>query len=94
MAETQIKISLIIATWNSGSTIDDTLSSILEQKYGNTEVIVIDGKSTDNTLDIVREYEGRFGGRLKWISEPDRGLYDAMNKGIAMATGDVVGICI
>ena len=46
MAETQIKISLIIATWNSGSTIDDTLSSILEQKYGNTEVIVIDGKST------------------------------------------------
>lgn len=92
MAETQIKISLIIATWNSGSTIDDTLSSILEQKYGNTEVIVIDGKSTDNTLDIVREYEGRFGGRLKWISEPDRGLYDAMNKGIAMATGDVVGI--
>lgn len=92
MAETQIKISLIIATWISGSTIDDTLSSILEQKYGNTEVIVIDGKSTDNTLDIVREYEGRFGGRLKWISEPDRGLYDAMNKGIAMATGDVVGI--
>lgn len=92
MAETQIKISLIIATWNSGSTIDDTLSSILEQKYGNTEVIVIDGKSTDNTLDIVREYEGRFEGRLRWISEPDRGLYDAMNKGIAMATGDVVGI--
>jgi len=92
VAETQIKISLIIATWNSGSTIDDTLSSILEQKYGNTEVIVIDGKSTDNTLDIVREYEGRFEGRLRWISEPDRGLYDAMNKGIAMATGDVVGI--
>ncbi|WP_305152523.1 glycosyltransferase, partial [Paramuribaculum intestinale] len=87
-----MKISVITATWNSGVTIGQTLESVLRQGYRDVEVIVIDGQSTDNTLDIVREYEGRFEGRLRWISEPDRGLYDAMNKGIAMATGDVVGI--
>ncbi len=65
---------------------------MLRQGYRDVEVIVVDGGSSDNTMEIVREYEGRFEGRLRWISEPDRGLYDAMNKGIALATGDVVGI--
>ena len=85
-------ISIIIATWNSAGTIRDTLESLYSQRWKDVEVVVIDGQSTDNTLDIVKEYEARFDGRLKWISEPDRGLYDAMNKGLAMATGDVVGI--
>lgn len=85
-------ISVIVATFNSASTIGSTLESLLSQTFENIECVIVDGGSKDNTVGIVREYEGRFGGRLKWISEPDRGLYDAMNKGIAMATGDVVGI--
>lgn len=85
-------ISVIIATWNSAKTISNTIESIYRQTWKEIEVIVIDGNSTDNTIEIVKEYEERFGGRLRWISEPDRGLYDAMNKGLAMATGDVVGI--
>lgn len=52
----------------------------------------MDGGSTDNTMEIIREYEPRYNGRLRYISEPDKGLYDAMNKGIRMATGEVVGI--
>lgn len=84
--------SVIVATHNSAVTLRDTLESLCKQTWEGVEVIVIDGQSTDNTLDIVKEYEARFDGRLKWISEPDRGLYDAMNKGLAMATGDVVGI--
>lgn len=85
-------ISIITATYNSGATLRDTCDSILNQSYRDIEYIVVDGQSKDNTLDIIREYEPRFGGRMKWISEPDKGLYDAMNKGIAMATGDVIGI--
>ncbi len=85
-------ISIITATYNSGATLRDTFESVLSQTYKDIEYIVVDGKSKDNTLDIVREYEPRFGGRMRWISEPDKGLYDAMNKGIAMATGDIIGI--
>lgn len=85
-------ISILTCTWNSEDTIADTINSILRQTYHKIELIVIDGQSTDNTIDIVKKYEKRFEGRLKWISEPDHGLYDAMNKGLAMATGDVVGI--
>lgn len=85
-------ISVIVATFNSASTIGSTLESLLSQTFENIECVIVDGGSKDNTVGIVREYEGMFGGRLKWISEPDGGLYDAMNKGIAMATGDVVGI--
>ena len=85
-------ISIITATYNSGATLRDTIESILAQTYKDIEYIVIDGVSKDNTLEIIHEYEPRFYGRMKWISEPDKGLYDAMNKGIRMATGDVIGI--
>lgn len=85
-------ISLITATYNSGATIEDTLKSVLSQTYKNIDYWVVDGDSKDNTMDIVRQYEPLFGGRLHWISEKDRGIYDAMNKGIANCTGDVVGI--
>lgn len=87
-----MKISVITATYNSGKTLRDTIESVLNQDYPDIEYIIIDGASKDNTTDIIREYECRFNGRLKWISEPDKGIYDAMNKGIAMATGDIVGI--
>ena len=87
-----MKISIITATYNSASTLRDTLDSILGQTYRNIESIIVDGGSKDGTLDIIREYEPRFGGRMLWSSEPDKGIYDAMNKGILMASGDVVGI--
>lgn len=87
-----MRISVITATYNSGRTIGDTLESVLRQTYKDVELIVVDGASRDDTMDVVRRYEPRFGGRLHWTSEPDRGIYDAMNKGIARATGDVIGI--
>ena len=86
-----MKISIITATYNSGKTVRDTFKSVLMQNYDNYELIVVDGGSKDDTVEIIRLYELIFDGRMKWISEPDRGIYDAMNKGIAMATGDVVG---
>lgn len=87
-----MKISIITAAWNSGATIRDTIESVLNQTHLDIEYIIVDGASKDDTLDIIREYEPRFGGRMRWISEPDKGIYDAMNKGISMATGDVIGI--
>lgn len=87
-----MKISIITATYNSGATIRDTLESVLAQDYDNLEHLIVDGCSTDNTLDIVQEYEPRYNGRLKWESGKDNGIYDAMNKGIARATGNVIGI--
>lgn len=87
-----LKISVITATWNSGKTLCDTIESVLRQNYANIEHIIVDGGSSDDTLDIVRRYEPQYCGRLKWTSGKDRGIYDAMNKGIAMATGDVIGI--
>lgn len=87
-----MKISIITATFNSGLTIRDTIQTVLSQKYSDYEHIIVDGNSNDNTLDIIREFEPVYKGKLRWISEPDRGLYDAMNKGINMATGDIIGI--
>lgn len=87
-----MKISLITVTYNSAKTLPDTIQSVLSQSYSNIEYIIIDGASQDNTIDIVKEYEPLFNGRIGWISERDDGLYDAINKGIAMSTGDVVGI--
>lgn len=87
-----LKISIITATYNSGKTIKDTLSSVLNQSYKNYELIIKDGGSNDNTVEICREYENLFEGRLKVISEPDKGIYDAMNRGIDNASGDIVGI--
>lgn len=87
-----MKISIITATYNSGRTVGGTFNSVLTQSYDDYELIVVDGGSTDDTVDIIRQYEPIFDGKMKWISEPDRGIYDAMNKGIRMATGDVVGI--
>ena len=87
-----MKVSIITVTYNSGRTLSDTLESVLRQTYTDIELVVVDGLSTDNTMEVVRQYEPKFGERMRYISEKDQGLYDAMNKGISMATGDVVGI--
>ncbi|SCZ27839.1 Glycosyltransferase involved in cell wall bisynthesis [Pseudomonas sp. NFACC48-1] len=84
-----MKISIITVCYNGVDTIRDTIESVLAQQYKNIEYIIVDGASKDGTLDIISEYEGRIA---KVISEPDKGIYDAMNKGVWAATGDYVGI--
>jgi glycosyltransferase len=83
-----MKISIITATYNSSATVRDTLNSIARQQFPDIEHIIVDGLSKDNTLEIVKE----FGHVAKVISEKDAGIYDAMNKGLKLATGDVIGI--
>lgn len=87
-----LKFSIITVSHNSVITIQNTIKSVLAQIYPNIEYIVVDALSQDNTVAILKEYEPKFLGRMRWISEPDKGMYDAMNKGIRLATGDVVGI--
>ena len=87
-----MKISLITATYNSAETLRDTMQSVLDQTFKDVDYIIVDGGSKDGTIDIVKEFEPRFEGRLRWVSEPDKGIYDAMNKGVKMAQGEVVGI--
>jgi glycosyltransferase involved in cell wall biosynthesis len=84
-----MKISIVTVTYNSDETIRDTIESILSQDYPNIEYIVIDGGSKDGTIEIIESYGSQIS---KFISEPDRGMYDAMNKGIRLATGDIIGI--
>lgn len=87
-----MKVSIITVAYNSARTIADTIESVLSQTYSNIEFLIIDGQSTDNTIEIIKKYQNRDKRAFKWISEKDNGLYDAMNKGIRMATGDIVGI--
>ncbi len=84
-----MKVSVITVTYNSEKYLEDCILSVLKQRYQNIEHIIIDGKSTDNTLNIIRRYENRIA---KFISETDRGMYDAINKGMQMATGEIIGI--
>lgn len=82
-----LKISVITVCYNSAETIEQTICSVLDQSYVNVEYLIIDGGSCDGTVDIIRKYEDRIA---YWVSEPDQGIYDAMNKGIAEATGDII----
>ena len=84
-----MKISIITVCFNSQDTIRDTIESVFAQSYPDVEYIIVDGASSDNTLSIIQEYQGRIS---KVVSEPDQGIYDAMNKGVALASGDVVGV--
>lgn len=85
-------LSIITATYNSADTLTDTLESVLAQTFTDYELIIVDGQSTDGTLEIIERYAPRFEGRLRVVSEPDQGIYDAMNKGIRMCRGEVVGL--
>ncbi len=84
-----MKVSIITVCFNSRDTIEDAIKSVLSQSYPDIEYVVIDGGSTDSTVEIIKKYEGRI---TKFISEPDKGIFDAMNKGLGMATGEIVGI--
>ena len=87
-----MKISIVTTTYNSAKTVEETIQSVLSQDYEDFEHIFVDGVSKDDTLRIIEKYREQYKGRLKIISEPDKGIYDAMNKGIKMATGDVIGL--
>ncbi len=82
------KFSIVIPSFNSANTIAKTISSILDQKYPNTEIIIVDGDSNDSTIEILQSFKEQ----VKFISEPDKGIYDAMNKGINLAKGELIGI--
>ena len=84
-----MKITIITICYNSAATLEKTILSVASQSHKNIEYIVVDGNSSDGTLDIINKHQASIS---QWISEPDKGLYDAMNKGIAMATGDLIGI--
>lgn len=84
-----MKVSIITVCYNNESTIKDTIESVLEQSYQDIEYIIVDGASTDNTIPVINSYKDRIS---KFVSEPDEGMYEAMNKGIRMASGDVIGI--
>jgi len=84
-----MKVSIITTVFNNKKTVEDAIKSVLSQSYPNIEYIVIDGGSTDGTVDIINQYKDKIA---KFISEGDRGVYDGMNKGIDMATGDIIGI--
>lgn len=82
-----MKVSIVTVAYNSAKTIQQTIESVLSQDYDNIEYIIVDGGSKDGTQEIIKKY----GDKIKWISEPDKGIYDAMNKGLKLATGDIVG---
>lgn len=84
-----MKVSLITVTYNSALTLQDTIDSVAKQDYPDIEYIVVDGRSKDGTVELIEKNQNTIS---HWISEPDSGLYDAMNKGIQLATGDIVGI--
>ena len=84
--------SIITICFNSEKTIERTIKSVLTQTFADYEYIIVDGGSRDSTLDIVKKYEPLFEGRMKWKSESDRGIYDAMNKGIMRSSGTIIGI--
>lgn len=86
------KISIITVCYNAEKTIEDTIKSVLKQKYDNYEYLIIDGLSKDKTLEIAKSYEAKFKGKMRIISEKDKGMYDALNKGINLSTGDIIGI--
>jgi len=95
LTNTELKFSIVTATYNSEKTFDDTIKSVLNQTVCPYEYIVVDGNSSDKTIEIIEGYREEFekkGIILKVSSEPDEGIYDAMNKGIRLSTGDIVGI--
>ena len=87
-----MQLSIIICTYNSAGRLEKTLDSILSQNGEDFEVVIIDGASTDGTVEIIKDYESKFAGKLRWISEKDSGIYEAMNKGVKMAQGEYLNV--
>ena len=88
MNKKYLKISIITPNYNGGKYLEATIKSIISQNYPNLEYIIIDGGSTDNSIDIIKKYEKHIN---YWTSEPDNGLYDALSKGLSISTGKIMG---
>lgn len=87
------KVSVVTTTYNDIENLKRILAEVKKQTYPNIEHIIVDGGSTDGTVDLLKELEEKEPGRISWMSEKDNGIYDAINKGIRMATGEIVGCC-
>ena len=87
------KVSVVTTTYNDIENLKRILAEVKKQTYPNIEHIIVDGGSTDGTVDLLKELEEKEPGRISWMSEKDNGIYDAINKGICMATGEIVGCC-
>ncbi len=87
------KVSVVTTTYNDIENLKRILAEVKKQTYPNIEHIIVDGGSTDGTVELLKELEEKEPGRISWMSEKDNGIYDAINKGIRMATGDIVGCC-
>ncbi len=87
------KVSIITTTYNDKENLKKIIAQVKKQDYDNIEYVIVDGGSADGTREVIAEAEAYFGDRLKWISEKDKGIYDAINKGIRLSTGDILGCC-
>lgn len=87
-----MRLTILTINLNNASGLEKTMRSVLTQSFKAFDYIVIDGASTDGSIDVIKHFEPKFDGRLKWVSEPDSGIYNAMNKGLHMATGDYIQI--
>lgn len=87
------KVSIITTTYNDKENLKKTIAQVKNQDYDNIEYVIVDGGSTDGTREVIEEAAEYFGDRLVWISEKDKGIYDAINKGIRLSTGDILGCC-
>lgn len=92
MCHIKLKVTLVLTCYNSKYHLKGTIGSILKQTYDNLEIVIIDGGSTDGTVEIIKKFETDYKSQysIKWISEPDNGIYEAMNKGYCMSTGDII----
>lgn len=84
-------VSIITVTYNSSADLKESLDSLILQDYPNIESVIIDGKSADDTIDVIKDFSEKFHGSVKWISEKDNGIYDAINKGLKMSSGEIIG---
>lgn len=87
------KVSLLLTTYNSAQNLPITLESIQSQTYEKIEVVIVDGASSDATILLIEQFSKNTALEVKWVSEPDKGLYDAMNKAYRMCTGDIIAVC-
>ena len=87
------KVSVITTTYNDAANLAKIMEQVRCQTYENLEYIIVDGGSSDETLTLIQQLEEQMPGKVRWISEPDKGIYDALNKGIHLADGDIIGCC-
>ena len=87
------KVSIVTTTYNDRENLEKIIRQVRSQDYENLEYIIVDGGSADGTLEVIRQAQKDCGERLKWISQPDKGIYDALNKGLKMSSGEILGCC-